>query len=304
MSVSARSLLIPAVATAGVIALTPSLMAPPAAPAAAPVPLPAVHTAEVQLAGIGRDIYDEITAFVQYTVTSAQYWIDLLPVIGPPLADQLGINYFDLIQPVIASTIYYISDLIENPLAFVQLTANYGANLYYAGYTWVSAQAEFIGFPPLPPIPGPPPLLAAAEAPAARSAALPGQRAAAAVAVAPASEPGVAAGADEVAVEAPAAAEAAEPAEPAAAAEAAEAAEPGVSRADRLTVRSARQAARAGAAPTAPDTAAGSGAPDTAAPRAQSRRAERSAAARSGADTRAAGAPSDDAADTGGDAAN
>ena len=289
MSVSARSLLIPAVATAGVIALTPSLMAPPAAPAAAPVPLPAVHTAEVQLAGIGRDIYDEITAFVQYTVTSAQYWIDLLPVIGPPLADQLGINYFDLIQPVIASTIYYISDLIENPLAFVQLTANYGANLYYAGYTWVSAQAEFIGFPPLPPIPGPPPLLAAAEAPAARSAALPGQRAAAAVAVAPASEPGVAAGADEVAVEAPAAAEAAEP---------------GVSRADRLTSRSARQAARAGAAPTAPDTAAGSGAPDTAAPRAQSRRAERSAAARSGADTRAAGAPSDDAADTGGDAAN
>lgn len=172
MSIALRSPLVAAMATAGVVALAPALIEPPAIPAASQVGLPAVHVSGVQLAGIGRDIYDEITAFVQYTVESAQFWIDLVPVVGPPLADQLGINYFQLIQPVVASTVYYLSDLIENPASFIQLTANYGANLYYAGYNWVSAQAEFIGLSPLPPIPEPTPLAAVGQ-PSARSAAVP-----------------------------------------------------------------------------------------------------------------------------------
>ena len=171
MSIVVRSPLVTAMATAGVLALAPALIEPPAIPAASQVSRPAVHVSGVQLAGIGRDIYDEITAFVQYTVESAQFWIDLVPVVGPPLADQLGINYFQLIQPVVASTVYYLSDLIENPASFVQLTANYGANLYYAGYNWVSAQAEFIGLSPLPPIPQPTPLAAVGQ-PSARPAAV------------------------------------------------------------------------------------------------------------------------------------
>lgn len=218
MSGSVRSL-VPgiALAAAGVVALSPAMVAPSVTAHSQPVvQIPAVHVEEIALAGIGRDIYNSITNFVQYTVSSAQYWIGLVPVIGPPLADQLGINYFTLIQPVIASTVYVISDLIANPFAFVQLAANYGSNLFYAGYNWASEQAQFFGFPPFAPIPPPPPLAAtrggaaAVEAPAAGGQATSRVRAAAAV-EAPAVEapeaPAVEAPAvDGPAVEAPAAA--------------------------------------------------------------------------------------------------
>lgn len=172
MSVSARSYLIPglALATAGVVALTPALTtAPAAAPALPAAAVPSIHVEEIQLAGIGREIYDSITNFVQYTVSSAQYWIDLVPVIGPPLAEQLGINYFQGIQPLIASTVYVISDVIDNPLNLLPLLVDYGQNVFYTGYTWLSAQLEFLGLPGLAPIPVPPPL--AAVSPAGRGAA-------------------------------------------------------------------------------------------------------------------------------------
>lgn len=172
MTVSTRSLLIPgvALAAAGVVALGPAVVAPPAVTLAQPaVQIPTVQVQDIALAGIGRDIYDEITVFVQYTVESAQFWIDLIPVIGPPLADQLGINYFGLIQPLVANTVYYISDVIADPFNFIVLTANYGSNLFYTGYTWVSQQAQFFGLPPLFPIPVPPPL-ASVEAPSAPAA--------------------------------------------------------------------------------------------------------------------------------------
>ena len=84
MSISVRSPLITATAAAGALVLAPAVIAPPPIPAAAQVVLPAVQVSGVQLAGIGRDIYDEITVFVQYTVESAQFWIDLIPVIGGP----------------------------------------------------------------------------------------------------------------------------------------------------------------------------------------------------------------------------
>lgn len=160
MSVSVRSLLIPGMvlATAGTMVLTPV-----GAPFAQPAPaVPAIHVEDIALAGIGRDIYNSITDFVQYTVESAQFWIDLIPVIGPPLADQLGIVYFQGIQPLIASTVYYVSDLIANPLNFVALTADYGSNVFYTGYNFVSAEAQYIGLPGLPPIPTPPPLASVA----------------------------------------------------------------------------------------------------------------------------------------------
>lgn len=184
MSVSVRSLLVPgtALATAGVVALGPALMATPAAVLAHPVAeVPAMHVAEIQLAGVGRDIYDSITQFVQYTVSSAQYWISLLPVIGPPIADQVGINYFVLIQPVIANTVYFLSDVIADPLNFIALSAAYGSNLFYAGYNWVSAQLSFFGLPGLLPIPVPPPL-AAVPAPTRGGADTPGAAAAVAAA--------------------------------------------------------------------------------------------------------------------------
>ncbi|HPX38411.1 MAG TPA: hypothetical protein PLE49_17130 [Mycobacterium sp.] len=177
---STRSLLVPglALATAGAVALSPALVAPAALTAAQPsVSLPSVHIEEIQLAGIGRDIYDSITTFVQYSVSSAQYWVGLVPFIGPPIADQIGINYFGLIQPVIANTVYVISDIISNPFNFVGYLATYGSWLGYTGYNWASQQASFFGLPPFPPVPAPPPLAATG----ARSAAAATGRAAASV---------------------------------------------------------------------------------------------------------------------------
>ena len=172
MSVSARSLLIPgvALATAGAMALTPAMTsAPMAAPALPAAAVPSIHIEEIQLAGIGREIYDSITNFVQYTVSSAEFWIDLIPIIGPPLADQLYINYFEGIQPLIAATVYVISDIIADPFNFLPLAVAYGENLFYTGYNWFSAQLQFFGLPGLAPIPVPPPL--ASVSPAGRGAA-------------------------------------------------------------------------------------------------------------------------------------
>ena len=163
MSISARSLFVPglALATAGAVALGPAVVAPSALTAAQPsVALPAVHIEDVQLAGIGRDIYNEITQFVQYSVSSAQYWVALVPYIGPPLADQIGINYFGLIQPVIANTVYLASDIISNPFNIFGYAAIYGSQLGYIGYNWASDQAQFFGLPAFPPVPAPPPLAA------------------------------------------------------------------------------------------------------------------------------------------------
>lgn len=171
MSVSARTFLIPgmALATAGAMALTPVMTTAPVAAPALPA-VPSIHVEEIALAGIGRDIYNEITDFVQYTVGSAQFWIDLIPVVGPPLADQLGILYFQGIQPMIADTVYYASDLIADPWNFVSLTFDYGSNVFYNGYTFVSAEAQAFGLPGLPPIPTPPPL-ASVKAPSRGAAA-------------------------------------------------------------------------------------------------------------------------------------
>ena len=171
MSVSARSFLIPgvALAAAGAVALTPVITAPVAAPALPAAAVPSIHIEEIQLAGIGREIYDSITNFVQYTVSSAEFWIDLIPIIGPPLADQLNINYFEGIQPLIAATVYFISDVIADPFNFLALSVDYGSNVFYTGYNWLSAQLQFFGLPGLAPIPVPPPL--ASVSPAGRGAA-------------------------------------------------------------------------------------------------------------------------------------
>ncbi len=183
MNLSTRSLLVPgmALATAGVLALAPSVVAPAPTTLAAPLAdVPMVQIQDIQLAGIGRDIYNEITTFVQYTVSSAQYWIALVPVIGPPLADQVGINYFGLIQPVIANTVYVISDIIADPFNLIAFGATYFSQLGYIGYNWASDQAQFFGLPPFPPIPVPPPL-ASVKAPTRGGATVPSPAAAVAV---------------------------------------------------------------------------------------------------------------------------
>lgn len=152
MSVSLRPLLVPglALATTGAVALAPALVAARAPVASA---LPAVHVENVRLAGIGQDIYNAITPYVQYAVGGVSYIVNFLPIVGAPIAAQININYFQGIQPVVAATVNYLAAIVQNPLNFVPATAAYGTALYDIAYNWVSAEAVWIGLPPLPPLP-------------------------------------------------------------------------------------------------------------------------------------------------------
>lgn len=151
MNVSVRSLVTSgfALATAGVVALGP-VQVVPAAPAGAASPT--VHIADVQLAGVGQDIYNAITPYVQYVVGGVSYIVNFLPIVGAPIAAQININYFQGIQPIVAATVNYLAGVVQNPLDFFATTAAYGTALFDIAYNWVSAEAVWIGLPPLPPL--------------------------------------------------------------------------------------------------------------------------------------------------------
>jgi hypothetical protein len=189
VSVSIRAVLVPgvALATVGAVALAPTLVAPnAAAPARPPVAIPAVYIADIQLAGIGRDIYNSVSAVAQGLAQWAEWAVGIIPFLGSGIAAQINLNYADLIQPLIANTVYALSDIIANPLGLLTTAGSYVSNQIYTGYTWVASQIRFFGLPPiLGPIPAPPPL-ASSGTKAARPAAtrLAAPRAAAAVSAA------------------------------------------------------------------------------------------------------------------------
>ena len=172
MSVSVRPLLASGMllATAGAMAVAP-VQVPGPSPAVAA--LPTVHIENVQLAGIGQDIYNAVTPYVQYVVGGVSYIVNFLPIIGAPIAAQININYFQGIQPIVAATVNYLAGVVQSPLSFVATTAAYGTALFDIAYNWVSAEAVWIGLPPLPPLPS-----AAAVPPrsAARTAAVGARR--------------------------------------------------------------------------------------------------------------------------------
>ena len=189
VSVSMRSMLFPGVAlvTVGAVALGPALAAPPpmAAPAAAPIP--AVYVADIALAGIGRDIYNSLSATVQGLVQWAEFAVGLIPFLGGGIRGQIDINYFGLIQPLIANTVYALSNIVADPLGILNTVGSYISNQVYVGYTWVTDQIAFFGLPPLlGPIPAPPRLASVGESATAPVAARTlGPRAAAVVMAAP-----------------------------------------------------------------------------------------------------------------------
>ena len=189
VSVSMRSMLFPGVAlvTVGAVALGPALAAPPpmAAPAAAPIP--AVYVADIALAGIGRDIYNSLSATVQGLVQWAEFAVGLIPFLGGGIRGQIDINYFGLIQPLIANTVYALSNIVADPLGLLTTVGSYISNQVYVGYTWVTDQIAFFGLPPLlGPIPAPPRLASVGESATAPVAARTlGPRAAAVVMAAP-----------------------------------------------------------------------------------------------------------------------
>lgn len=148
MSVAVRTPV--ALAAAGVLALAPAVIAS-AAPGGAP--LPAVHLSDVQLTGIGQDIYYAITPSVQYAVGGVSYLINFIPLLGGPTAAQININYFQGIQPVIEATVNYLAAVVQDPFNLLPATGAYGDQIYGIGYNWLDAELRFFGLPQLPPLP-------------------------------------------------------------------------------------------------------------------------------------------------------
>ncbi len=178
MSFSYRPLLVPAVAlaTAGAVALGPTVVAPPALTVAHSA-VPAVQMHDVQLAGIGQDVYQFVTEWVQYGVDLVQYGVGLIPFIGGPLAAQIEIIYFDTIQPAVQDTVNYLASVVQNPFNLIGETASYLNQLYGLAYNFVAAELAFFGFPILPPLPP----IAASVSPVALAAGVARRGAAAAV---------------------------------------------------------------------------------------------------------------------------
>jgi hypothetical protein len=154
MSMSIRSALVPAVAmaTVGAVALSPVMVVPGQSVLPA-VPSIDVRTADIELAGIGQDIYYSITPTVKYVVGGGSYLINFIPVIGGVIAAQININYFQGIQPVVEATVNYLAGVVQDPLNFGPTTAIYASTLYDIAYNWVSAQLQWVGLNPLPPLP-------------------------------------------------------------------------------------------------------------------------------------------------------
>jgi len=175
VSVSNRSMLLPgiAAATVGALVLSPALVAPPAAlPARVEVQVPVVHIQDIQLAGIGRDFYNSVSAVAQGVAQWAEWTVGLIPFLGSGIAGQININYARLIQPLIANTVYALSDIIANPLGILTTAGLYISNQVYIGYTWVASQVRFFGLPPiLGPIPTPQPLASVGSSSAPTAAA-------------------------------------------------------------------------------------------------------------------------------------
>ncbi len=136
------------------------------------VPSVDVRTADVELAGIGQDIYYAITPTVKYVVGGGSYLINFIPLIGGVIAAQININYFQGIQPVVEATVNYLAGVVQDPLNFVPTTAIYASTLYDIAYNWVSAELQWVGLSPLPLLPPlPSSALAGESAPGADRAA-------------------------------------------------------------------------------------------------------------------------------------
>jgi len=166
-----RSWMVPgaALALAGTVALSPVMATSPALAPTLPT-VPSVHIDDVQLAGLGQNIYYDITPTVQYVVGGGSYLVNFIPLIGGVIAAQININYFQGIQPVVEATVNALAGVVQDPLNFLGTLSAYGTTLYDIGYNWVSAELQFLGLAPLPLLPS---VAAVRGASAARTAARP-----------------------------------------------------------------------------------------------------------------------------------
>ena len=127
MSVSIRPLLVPGIAfaTAGVMALGPTMVAPPAITLAQPVTqIPVVHIEDIQLAGFGLDLYNALNGWVEFGVQVLQdffFW-------NPAIAAQIGTLYSTL-QPIITAVVTFIDTLSQGPTDIIGTLTSLVGNL-------------------------------------------------------------------------------------------------------------------------------------------------------------------------------
>ena len=154
MNVSSRSMLFPGVALAavGAVAAGSILVAPPAMTLPlAEVHVPTVHIEDIQLAGLGQDIYAGINRWVVFGVQAVQGLLWWVPIIGAPIYSQIGVIYFDGIQPLVEVTVDGLASVVQNPLNLIgEITAYVGA-LSSTIYKFISAELSWLGLPGLPP---------------------------------------------------------------------------------------------------------------------------------------------------------
>ena len=154
MNVSSRSTLFPGVALAavGAVAAGSIFVAPPAMTLPlAEVHVPTVHIEDIQLAGLGQDVYAGINRWVVFGVQAVQGLLWWVPIIGAPIYSQIGVIYFDGIQPLVEVTVDGLASVVQNPLNLIgEITAYVGA-LSSTIYKFISAELSWLGLPGLPP---------------------------------------------------------------------------------------------------------------------------------------------------------
>ena len=154
MNVSSRSTLFPGVALAavGAVAAGSIFVAPPAMTLPrAEFHVPTVHIEDIQLAGLGQDIYAGINRWVVFGVQAVQGLLWWVPIIGAPIYSQIGVIYFDGIQPLVEVTVDGLASVVQNPLNLIgEITAYVGA-LSSTIYKFISAELSWLGLPGLPP---------------------------------------------------------------------------------------------------------------------------------------------------------
>ena len=123
-----------ALTLSGVVALSAAFgAAAPSLEGASPlVPVMRVDMEHVALAGFIEDIYNQIQPIVAAAVDSVEAAVSVVPVVGPPTADQINILY-TYAQQAVGGTVYWADDLVT-PLVQGQFWPVSGApGTYLAG---------------------------------------------------------------------------------------------------------------------------------------------------------------------------
>ena len=140
VSISIRPLLVPgvALATAGVMAMGPTMVAPPAVTLAQPaVSLPTVHIEDVQLASFGLDLYTALNGWAAFGVQVLQ---DIFSF-SPAIAAGIG-NAYTLLEPIITAVATFIDTIAQGPSNIISAITALVSSVFGIGLPSLSAAAK------------------------------------------------------------------------------------------------------------------------------------------------------------------